>query len=166
MSGSQTAGTLHSEQQLVDCDSKSSGCDGGLMEFAFEYLKSNSFCTESQYPYTGKDGSCQDPKCKGGPSNKDYTSIRSGDENGLLQALASGPVSVAVDATDWPSYKGGVISSCAQALNHGVTLVGYDGSGVVSIRNSWGPGWGEGGHIRLKTGNTCGYAIDASFPNF
>lgn len=136
------------------------------MESAFEYLKSQEFCEESQYPYKEAKGACQDTKCKGGPSNKSFTSIRSGDENALLEALASGPVSVGVDSSIWPSYKGGVLSNCGTTLDHAVALVGYDGSGVVNLRNSWGSDWGENGHIRLKTGNTCGYATVASYPNF
>jgi C1A family cysteine protease len=33
--------------------------------------------------------------------------------------------------------------------------VGYDYLGNWKIRNSWGDGWGESGHIWLAPGNTC-----------
>ena len=40
---------------LVDCDTEDSGCNGGLMELAFEWLKNNGrFMLESDYPYAGK----------------------------------------------------------------------------------------------------------------
>ncbi|KAL4346721.1 hypothetical protein GQ457_17G027640 [Hibiscus cannabinus] len=44
-----------SEQELVDCDNDNEGCDGGLMEQAFELIKkSNGLTTENNYPYRAK----------------------------------------------------------------------------------------------------------------
>jgi predicted secreted Zn-dependent protease len=48
-----------SEQELVDCDTElNQGCNGGLMEYAFEFIKQNGITTESNYPYAAKDGTC------------------------------------------------------------------------------------------------------------
>ena len=48
-----------SEQELVDCDSTNDGCDGGYMDYAFEWVINNGgIDTESGYPYTGVDGTC------------------------------------------------------------------------------------------------------------
>ena len=54
-------------------------------------------------------------------------------ESGLLEWLAfTGPVAVAVDATNWNNYMGGVIQyHCSQQEeNHAILLVGYDLTGM------------------------------------
>lgn len=49
-----------SEQELVDCDNKyNSGCNGGTMDYAFEFIVSNGgIDTESDYPYKGVGDKC------------------------------------------------------------------------------------------------------------
>jgi cathepsin L len=74
-----------------------------------------------------------------------------------------GPVSVAVDASNWSSYKTGVFDKCGTGLNHGVLAVGYTSDYWV-IKNSWGSRWGEDGFMRLAKGNTCGILLVASYP--
>lgn len=55
-----------SEQELVDCDTdQNQGCNGGLMEIAFDFIKKKGGLTsEKIYPYTAKDGKCDTKKVK------------------------------------------------------------------------------------------------------
>jgi C1A family cysteine protease len=158
-----------SEQQLVDCagSSGNKGCNGGLMDDAFEYIKNKGIGSEASYPYTGHDG-----KCKQVPSVatvSKYTDVKKNDETDLMSAVNIEPVSVAVDAESWSSYRKGIMSGfCGKQLDHGVLAVGYGTDGSQDywlVKNSWGTSWGESGYIRLiRNKNECGIAEAASYP--
>mmetsp|Transcript_144841 Transcript_144841/g.367576 ORF Transcript_144841/g.367576 Transcript_144841/m.367576 type:complete len:434 (+) Transcript_144841:70-1371(+) len=73
----------------------------------------------------------------------------------LLALYKHGPVAVSVAAGDtWSMYSSGVLDACEKGavINHAVVLTGYGKEGphkYWQIQNSWGPGWGEGGFVRL-----------------
>ncbi|XP_066310529.1 cysteine endopeptidase Rep1-like [Miscanthus floridulus] len=167
-----------SEQELIDCDTDENGCQGGLMENAFEFIKSyGGITTESAYPYHASNGTCDSVRARRGRvvSIDGHQMVPTGSEDELGKAVANQPVSVAIDAGGqaFQFYSKGVFTGdCGTDLDHGVAAVGYgvsgDGTAYWIVKNSWGPSWGEGGYIRMQrgTGNggLCGIAMEASFP--
>ncbi|XP_044262266.1 procathepsin L-like [Tribolium madens] len=168
--------TSLSEQNLVDCSSEygNDGCNGGLMDSAFDYIHDNGIMSETTYPYTGMDGSCKFDAYQSITGLSGYYDLPSGDESALQDAVANhGPIAVALDATDeLQFYSGGVLydTTCsAEALNHGVLVVGYgseSGSDYWIVKNSWGSDWGERGYWKQarNRNNNCGIASSASYP--
>jgi C1A family cysteine protease len=143
-----------SEQELVDCggnDYGNAGCNGGLMNNALAYVLDNGISTEEEYPYKAVDQTCK--KTTGAYKISDYKEGKGC--AALAEAITIGPVSVAVDASNWSGYIRGVFSDCGNELNHGVLLVGAN-SDEWLVKNSWGTDWGENGYIRVAADNTCG----------
>jgi cathepsin F len=172
-----------SEQQLVDCDTTDSGCNGGLMEYAFAYLKKiGCINLEEDYPYKGVKGTCKTDyeKCidmtvtgykKLGSSTSTWSPV---DEDEIKEFLyETGPLAVALNANPLQTYVSGILDKTSaqcptSGINHAVLLVGY-GTGELPywiVKNSWGQSWGENGYFRIRRGNgTCGinyYIISAT----
>ncbi len=77
-----------SEQNLVDCSGSfgNQGCNGGLMDQAFSYIKSNNgIDTEDSYPYTARDGQCKFNPANVGATDSGFVDVKSGDEEALRQ---------------------------------------------------------------------------------
>lgn len=168
-----------SEQELIDCDNKDNkGCDGGLMDYAFEFIvKNGGITTEAEYPYKAKDGRCDTSKKKSPVVTIDrHENVPANSEEALMKAVAHQPVSVAIEASGsaFQFYSEGVFTgSCSTDLDHGVAIVGYgttkEGNKYWIVKNSWGPGWGERGYIRMERDSRakhgkCGIAMEASYP--
>lgn len=185
--------TSFSEQDLVDCvkgvNGCCSGCQGGLMDPAFEYMKSKQKGdddTEGNYSYKAVNGVCKfkaDGPGMGGISG--HVDVPVGNDSALKTAVATiGVISVGVDASKgWQTYAGGVYtpflpgilgcSSSPSALDHGVAVVGYNTDTFNGkthnywiVRNSWAETWGEQGYMYLTADkpNACGISNSASYP--
>ena len=148
-----------SEQQLVDCSAGrpygNHGCNGGLMDGAFEYAIENGMCTESSYAYTAKGGTCH--SCDPVVSISSCVDVTPNNQQHLKEAVATGPVSVAIEADTrtFQMYTGGVITSsaCGTKLDHGVLVVGYgelDNTPFWLVKNSWSTSWGDDGYVRIE----------------
>ncbi|CAN6482418.1 unnamed protein product [Victoria cruziana] len=90
-----------SEQELVDCDtSYNQGCNGGLMDYAFQFIINNGgIDSEEDYPYKARDGTCdQYRKNARVVTIDDYEDVPENDESALMKAVANQPVSVAIEA--------------------------------------------------------------------
>ena len=166
-----------SEQQLVDCDTLDSGCNGGLMEYSFTWLKDNGgFNLDTDYPYKGTKQACKsdsskyvDMKVTGYKKlGNEYSNWDCVDEEGIKEFLyETGPLAVALNANPLQTYSSGILDKTAaqcptSGLNHAVTMVGYgtdtaSGKDYWLVKNSWGKSWGESGYFRIRRGNgTCG----------
>jgi len=163
-----------SEQQLVDCSTAqgNQGCNGGLMDYAFQWIISNKGITsEASYPYTATGpNACQTGKTVYATITG-FTDVPAGDENELQKAVNKQPVSIAIEADQeaFQLYSGGVLTAaCGTNLDHGVLAVGWGtdaGTKYWIVKNSWGATWGEAGYIRLERGiNQCGLSNAASYP--
>ncbi|CAN1314462.1 Senescence-specific cysteine protease SAG39 [Linum perenne] len=165
-----STGTLTSlsVQELIDCDrtSNDQGCNGGFMDDAFQFVKTKGLTTESNYPYTAADGSCNTVKTSNSAAKiNGYEDVPANDEQALLKAAANQPIAVAIDAggSAFQFYSSGVFTGdCGTNLDHGVAVVGYgtseDGTKYWLVRNSWGSSWGDEGE------GICGIAMSASYP--
>jgi len=168
-----TAGTEHahwrasgsllnlSEQQLVDCSPYDHGCNGGFHTNAWTYLRSHPQMLTSQYPYTGRAGSCR--ASGGSVTVSGWQSVSRGSVSQHKAALNTGVVSIALAAgnSQFQMYRSGILDStaCPTQIDHAVAMVGYGNEGGKDywiVRNSWGSGWGDRGYIRIAAHEGAG----------
>jgi len=173
-----STGTLlkFSEGWLKDCDNNDGGCNGGLMDNAFEWCMQYGAVQLSYYSYSDSPGVCNpvqwaahtllEWRCRS------YSDVQSLDQGSMLSALQMMPVAIAVEADTSPFqlYKTGIITTanCGTNLDHGVLAVGYGNDAnagyYLIVRNSWGADWGDEGYLRIAMrNNTCGCLSQPSY---
>jgi cathepsin L len=154
-------------QTLVNCVKNpnecggTGGCSGATEEIAFNYTRDHGLALEKDLPYHAKDEPCT--AYKAAVTSDGYVKVKRNSASDLETALATvGPVAITVAADNWFNYGGGIYSGGCKMpvvwksdvcnLDHAVLAVGYTPEYWV-VRNSWGPGWGESGYIRLTRAN-------------
>eukprot|EP01116_Phalansterium_solitarium_P017456 TRINITY_DN4307_c0_g2_i1.p1 TRINITY_DN4307_c0_g2~~TRINITY_DN4307_c0_g2_i1.p1 ORF type:complete len:362 (-),score=144.39 TRINITY_DN4307_c0_g2_i1:439-1485(-) len=180
--------TKLSEQEIVDCSTAcisednqqvcNQGCNGGWPWAALDDIVSwGGLMTESEYPYTGMDGTCGRKQSQTIEPPKNYTCLSGpnyANETDMASFLyANGPLSISMDAGLLQFYFGGIIhprlGDCSKThLDHAILIVGYGVSGTDEywiVRNSWGEDWGEKGYFRIVRGKgACGLNAGVVFP--
>jgi hypothetical protein len=175
-----------SPQQLVDCDTMlDNGCNGGMPQNAFAFLKTTRSYLDSVYPYRGFQQWClsgatwnhpyvpaygtgpnvQNYYAAVAPCTSSYCPASRSTEVAMLNALQKyGPFSAVIDASAIENgyYAGKIINSrsgCSSAytsLNHAVVIVGYNPTGNYwLVRNSWGTQWGANGYFYVAFGENA-----------
>lgn len=159
--------TSLSEEELVQCSHNgNAGCNGGLMDYAFQWIITNGgITTEAAYPYTsgiGITGKCKSAKITNYAAKiSSFQDVAQNEDQMATFVCGNGPLSIGVDAQSWQTYQGGILKDCAGTqLDHGVLIVGFDNNNNPPywiVKNSWGASWGESGYIRVEKGtNQCG----------
>jgi Papain family cysteine protease len=89
----------------MDCSWKygNLSCGGGLMDSAFNYAEVTPLTTEANYPYTAMFHTNCSYAGNGVVGVKSYYDVTVNDSQALLDAIALGPVSVAIEA-DQPVF--------------------------------------------------------------
>ncbi|KAL4442010.1 hypothetical protein ABPG77_011271 [Micractinium sp. CCAP 211/92] len=173
----------NSEQQAVDCVNTaynwgSAACSGGYSHEVLSYASQLYLTSEAAYPYTsgstGVNGACR-VNASSAPAPGSLKLSGSGyytaaaDATSIMTAVTTAPVVIYfyVDGSFY-GYSSGVYqaSACSatSGINHAMIVVGYNATAGIGspdsywiVRNSWGPGWGDNGYIKVQMmGDTVG----------
>jgi C1A family cysteine protease len=160
-----------SPQQLFNCGG--GACDSGwYAQSAADTLVNKGIVDSACSPYvsgvTGKDVQCRSITCNNQVARTykitgyDRPSSYGGTASAVKEALKRGPLVTNMTVyNDFMTYTSGIYKSVSNEVagGHVVSLVGFnDLERYWVIRNSWGPGWGEGGFARISYDDKSGIA--------
>jgi cathepsin B len=160
-----------SPEDMVTCDNKDGGCQGGQLPYAWSYIKNTGLTTDACMPYmsgTGKEGTCRTTCADGSTFSRSKASIVGpikGNLNLQKELMTNGPIQVAFEVyKSFMNYDGGIYEKPWFELipegGHAVKLVGWGtegGKDYWTVANSWDTTWGENGFFRIIRGkDECG----------
>lgn len=153
------------EQYAFQCDTYSSGCNGGFPFRSLQLMQNTGIPPEISYPYnpsTNYSGICTNTAGRV-KLNKDVNAInfyyfQSLTIEQLQQDLVTyGPINVAVYAYDYNFMYAGSsgLITCAPTnlVNLAVLLVGYNTTHWF-VKNCWGTSWGNNGYGYISKNQT------------
>lgn len=163
---------LHSEdegwlspQELVSCDKRSNGCNGGSPYYALLYMvQEGGLVHDECFPYKAEKVICT-KKCV---NEKEWASDHVCKCHGITECknvprmkacLTTGPITGGFAVCEsFLSYKSGIYQcDCTEYLGlHAILIQGYSETPECHwiVRNSWGPNWGEHGYFKIAC-KTC-----------
>jgi C1A family cysteine protease/fibronectin type 3 domain-containing protein len=159
-----------SEQQILDCNTTGSSCDGGSTASAYAVLRDPGAVSEEDIPYLAVENTCRQ-KLYEKIAIIDGHSYIAGNIDSYKAALMNGPISACYTVyEDFNAYGGGCYEYTWGGVDagHCIVIVGWDdsmcgGEGAWICKNSWGPGWGVAGYFYIKY-DECGIGSGAQQP--
>uniref|UniRef100_A0A914PAW9 VWFA domain-containing protein n=1 Tax=Panagrolaimus davidi TaxID=227884 RepID=A0A914PAW9_9BILA len=150
-----------SEQELVDCETNSNGCNGGWAHGALYYIYYNGIHSRTNYPYIGWGGTCQANTTGEKIKIEDTIGFWPKNETAVKDFIFNkGPVIFDfIFPYSLQYYVSGIFSltqnECMSQANggHSVVIIGYgveNGKKYWIAKNSWGNYWGENGFFRFE----------------
>lgn len=154
-----------SEAQLFYCHARAEGrtcANGWWPDRALVNARDKGVTFDDYYPYTAGDQNCANlnPDWPNRLAKVTSFEVISGNGPKMKECVSTyGAVAACFNVfQDFFSYRTGVYRHVTGGLagGHCVVLIGYDdAAGCWIARNSWGPGWGDGGYFRIASGE-CG----------
>jgi cathepsin B len=169
-----------SPQELVSCDKANDGCNGGIRDYAIDYVVNKGLVHDACFKYIAQNGVCKErgnvkEKCDDG-KDWDASHVCKCDKRincvgvqAMAKCIESGPVSTGFYVyRDFMNYKSGVYHWDKQGSalgGHAIRCHGYSTSPEPHWKciNSWGTDWGMKGYFDIGTGE-CG--IDTRQPGY
>lgn len=170
-----------SPQTYIDCSANfgNYGCNGGTAANSYTYSYNWGIDTMSNYPYYGTQRPCR--AATGYYKNSGAYAVASQSNTDLYNRLSTkNVITAAIDISGAQFYRGGVFTGpCTTTVNQGVIITGagFDTSSNLNfwlLLNTWGPGWGENGTMRIArftvdnnpSYSSCGLNMFANFPYY
>jgi cathepsin B len=158
-----------SKQELLSCDVANSGCKGGYLNNALDYIRGKGISSEECFPYKADDSVRCDEMCKNPKKQRiENYCILFGEDDIKRDIYKNGPVVATTQIyTDFLTYKSGVYQKNDETPRFsGFTTIKIVGWGVESgtenepnkgnkywiVQNSWGEDWGENGYAKISLG--------------
>lgn len=183
---------VYSTQDLISCAKFGSGaCQGGRINYAFDWVVSDGLVTEKCMPYTSQNGTVEACPASVGPSTRTCTTAGekwdaascTGEPNDLFtpDLMKQGIMQLGAVAAgytvfqDFYNYKSGIYQHVSGKMlgGHAIKVVGWGVQNATTstpeieywiVANSWGSVWGESGYFRFSFNDTdCAFGAGGAY---